>query len=115
MFACVLGCKAKRCTTPPDRFDLKEDRFAPFSVVAVCVRIRGQNEKEMKTIGLFRSTSGYTNLLGFNVVLFLMYYSVECQTKSLNNPCVRFTMSPIFLAILKFFTIQILSYLYMYF
>ncbi len=32
------------------------------------------------------------NQLGFCVVLFLTYYSVECQTKSLSNPCIRFTM-----------------------
>ncbi len=57
-------------------------------------------------IGLFRSTSGYINQLGFCFVLFLTNYSVECQTKSLSNICVRFTMLPIFLAILKFFAIQ---------
>ncbi len=50
-------------------------------------------------IGLFRSTSGYINQLGFRFVLFLTYYSVECQTKSLSNLCVRFAMLPIFLAI----------------
>ena len=47
------------------------------------------------------STSGYINQLGFCFVLFLTYYSVECQTKSLSNLCVRFIMFPIFLAILK--------------
>ncbi len=36
-------------------------------------------------IGLFRSTSGYINQLGFYFVLFLTYYSVECQTKSLSS------------------------------
>ncbi len=50
-------------------------------------------------IGLFRFTSGYINHLGFCFVLFLTYYSVECQTKSLSNLCVLFIMFPIFLAI----------------
>ncbi len=50
--------------------------------------------------GLFRSTSGYINQLGFFFVLFLMNYSVECQMKSLSNLCVRFAMFPIFLAIM---------------
>ncbi len=49
-------------------------------------------------IGLFRSISGYINQLGFFLVLFLTYYSVvECQTKSLSNPCVPSAMFPIFL------------------
>ena len=50
------------------------------------------------------------NQLGFCFVLFLTYYSVECQTKSLSNLCFRFAMLPIFLAILKFCTIQRLFY-----
>ncbi len=57
-------------------------------------------------IGLFRSTSGYINQLGFCFVIFLTYYSVGCQTKSLSNLSVRFIMFTIFLAILKFCTIQ---------
>ncbi len=52
-------------------------------------------------IGLSRSTSEYINQLGFCFVLFLTYYSVECQTNSLSNLCFRFAMLPIFLAILK--------------
>ncbi len=32
---------------------------------------------------------------------FLTYYSVECQTKSLSNPCGRFAIFPVFLAILS--------------
>ena len=39
------------------------------------------------------------NQLGFCFVLFLAYYSVQGQTKSLSNPCVRFIMFSIFLAI----------------
>ena len=39
-------------------------------------------------------------------VLFLAYYSVQCQTKSFSNPCIRFAMFPMFLAISKFFTIK---------
>ncbi len=31
--------------------------------------------------------------------VFLTYYSVGCQTKSLSNLCVRFAMFPVFLAI----------------
>ncbi len=52
----------------------------------------------MTLIGLFRSTSGYINQSGFCFVFFKTYYSVECQTKSLSNLCVRFIMIPIFLA-----------------
>ncbi len=55
-------------------------------------------------------TSGYINLLGFCFFPFPSYYSVECQTKSLSNLCVRFAMFPIFLAILKFFTIQRMNF-----
>ncbi len=43
----------------------------------------------------------YVGFLGFCFVLVLTYYSVECQTKSLSNLCVRFIMVPIFLAINK--------------
>ncbi len=45
-------------------------------------------------IGLFQTTSGYNNLLGF--ILFLTCYSVECKAKSLSNPCFRFAMLLIF-------------------
>ncbi len=41
------------------------------------------------------------NQLGICFVLFLTYYSVECQTESLSNLCFRFAMLPIFLAIRK--------------
>ncbi len=58
-------------------------------------------------IGLFRSTSGYINQLGFCYVLFLTYYSVECQTKSLSNLRVRFAMFPIFLAINRLLYFQV--------
>ncbi len=42
----------------------------------------------------------------------MTYYSVECQTKSLSYLCVLFAMFPVFLAILKFCTIQRLFYSY---
>ncbi len=57
-------------------------------------------------IGLHISIHIWVHKLSFCFVLFLTYYSVECQTKSLINLCVRFAMFPIFLAILKFCTIQ---------
>ncbi len=38
--------------------------------------------------------------LGVCFALFLMYYSVEYQVKSLGNPFVRFAMLPIFVALL---------------